>query len=58
MIDRLLYVVPSMTHSPRDVLDLLDNHREVKFVSLVGLDLGGHDTDEKIPVDFFVDNIK
>jgi glutamine synthetase len=25
---------------------------------MVGLDLGGHDTDEKIPVDLFVDNIK
>ena len=58
MVDRLLYVVPSVTHSPRDVLDLLDNHKEVKFVSLVGLDLGGHDTDEKIPVELFVDNIK
>ena len=58
MIDRLLYVVPSMTHSPKDILDLLNNHREVKFVSMVGLDLGGHDTDEKIPVDLFVDNIK
>lgn len=29
----------------------------VKFVSLVGIDIGGHDTDEKIPVKLFIEEI-
>ena len=33
--------------------EILEEHPEVKFVSLVGIDVGGHDTDEKIPVEEF-----
>ncbi|MDR1028157.1 MAG: glutamine synthetase, partial [Clostridiales Family XIII bacterium] len=58
MIDRLLYVIPRDRHAPKDIFDQLNNHPEVKFVSLVGLDIGGHDTDEKIPVERFKSDIK
>ena len=46
----LLYCIPPHQHSPSDLRQLLEQHREVKFVSLMGIDLGGNATDEKIPV--------
>lgn len=54
MIDRMLFNIPSDKHSPKAIEELLKQHREIKFVSLVGLDIGGHDTDEKIPVELFI----
>ncbi|MDR0357832.1 MAG: glutamine synthetase [Clostridiales Family XIII bacterium] len=58
MTDKLLYAIPRDKGSFGDIIDLLDEHPEVKFVSLVGLDIGGHDTDEKIPVGRFKDDIE
>jgi glutamine synthetase len=34
-------------------LQVLDTYPEIKFVSLVGIDLAGNDTDEKIPMRIF-----
>ena len=36
---------------------ILNEHPEVQFVSLVGIDIGGHGTDEKIPVRAFIKDI-
>lgn len=57
MIDKMLFNIPADKHSAKEIGELLNQHKEVKFVSLVGLDIGGHDTDEKIPVDLFVTDI-
>lgn len=54
MIDRMLFQIPADKHTVEEIEELLYQHREVKFVSLVGLDIGGHDTDEKIPVELFI----
>lgn len=54
MIDRMLFNIPAGKHSVEEIEELLKQHKEVKFVSLVGLDIGGHDTDEKIPVELFI----
>ena len=55
-MDELLYVIPA--HTPKDdVLKLVEAHSEIKFVSLVGIDMAGNDTDEKIPVQVFVKDI-
>ena len=54
IIDRMLFNIPADKHSAKEIEELLNQHREVKFVSLVGLDIGGHDTDEKIPVELFI----
>lgn len=54
MIDKMLFNIPADKHSVKEIEELLSQHREVKFVSLVGLDIGGHDTDEKIPVELFI----
>jgi glutamine synthetase len=37
---------------------MIANHPEIKFVSLVGIDLAGNDTDEKIPINLFLKNIE
>ena len=57
-LDKMLYVIPADRHSPEEVSGILKEHPEVKFVSLVGIDIGGHDTDEKIPVEDFLGNIE
>lgn len=55
-MDELLYVIPA--HTPKDdVLKLVEAHSEIKFVSLVGIDMAGNDTDEKIPVQIFLKDI-
>ena len=52
----LLYVIPADSKK-EDVLELLKTHPEIKFVSLVGIDLAGNDTDEKIPMSLFLKDI-
>ncbi len=58
MIDKMLFNIPAEKHTVEQIEDLLKQHKEIKFVSLVGLDIGGHDTDEKIPVELFIKDMK
>ena len=55
-MDNLLYVIPANS-SKEDILSTLKAHPEIKFVSLVGVDLAGNDTDEKIPISIFFKDI-
>ncbi|MBQ9487926.1 MAG: glutamine synthetase, partial [Selenomonadaceae bacterium] len=49
----LLYTIKA--HTPKeDIIRMLREHPEIKFVSLTGIDLAGNDTDEKIPVRIFI----
>ncbi|MDO4745568.1 MAG: glutamine synthetase [Bacillota bacterium] len=57
-LNKMLYTLPADKHSPEDIKKALEEHPEVKFVSLVGIDVGGHDTDEKIPVEEFLKDIE
>lgn len=57
-LDKMLYVIPADRHDPDEVREVLRAHPEVRFVSLVGIDIGGHDTDEKIPVEEFIDDME
>lgn len=52
----LLYVIPANSKK-EDIITTLKQHPEIKFVSLVGIDLAGNDTDEKIPMRVFLDDI-
>lgn len=54
--DELLYVIPAGQYGKEGVLALLEQHPEIKFVSLVGVDLAGNDTDEKIPIEAFFED--
>ena len=49
----LLYMIPAGKYGKEEVLALLQNHPEIQFVSLVGIDLAGNDTDERIPMQLF-----
>ncbi|MBN1891261.1 MAG: glutamine synthetase [Clostridiales bacterium] len=53
----LLYLLPVNTHNTRDLTDILACHPDIRFVSFVGIDLAGNDTDEKIPISNFLDNL-
>jgi glutamine synthetase len=53
MLDDLLYVIPANSKK-EDVKKALEEHPEIKFVSLVGVDMAGNDTDEKIPIRIFL----
>ena len=53
----LLCVIPPEFHKVDDITRILDKHPEIKFVSLVAVDLAGNDTDEKIPIADFHDNL-
>lgn len=50
----MLFTIPADKHEGEDLREILGRHPEIKFVSLVGIDIGGHDTDEKIPVEEFL----
>lgn len=52
----LLYTIKA--NIPKEeIIQQLNEHPEIKFVSLVGIDLAGNDTDEKIPVRLFIKDI-
>ena len=53
----LLYTLPVETHRADELIRILGNHPEIQFVSFVGIDLAGNDTDEKIPISLFLDSI-
>ena len=52
----LLYTIKANTPK-EEIIQQLNEHPEIKFVSLVGIDLAGNDTDEKIPVRLFIKDI-
>lgn len=54
----LLYVIHPEKETPDSLKALLLQHPEVKFVSLVAVDLGNNSTDEKVPVEVFLEDVK
>ena len=57
MINDLIYTIPSNNHNKKDIVDILSENTQIKFVSLVGIDLSGNDTDEKIPTKLFLEDL-
>ena len=56
--DKMLFTIPPDKHDPATLRKLLDEHKEVHFVSFVGIDIAGHDTDEKIPIKLFINDME
>lgn len=54
----LIYYIPPEEHDSETLKAILRGHREIKFVSLMGVDLGGNATDEKIPIKLFLDDVE
>ncbi len=57
-LNDMLFNIPKEMHELSEINRILQEHKEVQFVSLVGIDMGGHDTDEKIPVKVFLDDME
>lgn len=55
--EKLLYLIPPKLRNPKGLEQVLIENPQIKFVSLVGVDLGGNDTDEKIPVSSFLKKV-
>ena len=55
---KMLFKIPADRHGEEEIRKTLLAHPEIKFISLVGIDIGGHDTDEKIPVREFLKDIR
>ena len=49
----MLYVIPANS-TQEEIRKTLGEHPEIKFVSLMGIDMAGNDTDEKIPIELFL----
>ena len=58
MYKDLVYVLPKEGHSEEYLRKCLLEHPEIRFVSLVGVDLSGNSTDERIPVKLFLDDVQ
>ena len=54
----MLYTLTPDEHDPETIRTRLAAHPEVKFVSFTGVDMAGHNTDEKIPVQTFIHDMK
>lgn len=57
MLTDLLYKIPKEKHTKEELCSILRSHTQIKFVSFVGIDLSGNDTDEKIPMNTFLEDI-
>mgnify|MGYP000863227124 FL=1 len=54
MTAQLLYYITPDQCNPETLKKILHQRPEIKFVSMVGVDLGGNDTDAKIPTAVFL----
>ena len=52
----LLYYIKPEQQNERDLHTILAMHPEIQFVSLMGVDFAGNDTDEKIPMKIFLED--
>lgn len=57
-MNELLYFITPDETNPEAIKKLLTKHPEIHFISLLGIDLGGNGTDEKIPIKNFLEDIE
>ena len=57
-LNRMLYTLGRDEHDRESVMNRLTAHPEVKFVSFTGVDMAGHNTDEKIPISVFMEDME
>ncbi|HYF82910.1 MAG TPA: glutamine synthetase [Clostridia bacterium] len=58
MKNDLIYVIDPRDYQKEELVSLLKNHPEIRFVSLAAADLTGNSTDERIPIKVFFDDIE
>ncbi|MBU1244169.1 glutamine synthetase [Myxococcota bacterium] len=58
MMRELVTVVPEQSKRRDELKEFILKHPYLRFVSLVGIDLLGNDTDERIPIEHFLKNLE
>lgn len=53
----MLYVISPDEQNRETLTEILTAHPEIKFVSFMGVDFAGNDTDEKVPISLFLKDI-
>ena len=53
----MLYVISHEEQNRETLTEILTAHPEIKFVSFMGVDFAGNDTDEKVPISLFLKDI-
>ena len=53
----MLYIIKPSQQNKESLLQILSDHKEIRYVSLMGVDLAGNDTDEKIPINIFLHDL-
>lgn len=53
----MLYVIKPEEQNRARLTEILTAHPEIKFVSFMGVDFAGNDTDEKVPISLFLKDI-
>ncbi|MCC5910384.1 MAG: glutamine synthetase [Clostridiaceae bacterium] len=54
----MIHSIPSWAHDKESITKVLETYPNIQFVSVVAVDLGGNDTDEKIPVSLFLEDVE
>ncbi len=54
---KMLYKIKEEKHNEKDLKKIIADYPEIKFVSLMGIDLYGNGTEEKIPIKVFLKNL-
>ena len=57
MLEKMLFTIPKGKHSAAEIRNCLLAHPEIQYVSLMGLDIYGNDTDEKVPIRLLLEDI-
>ncbi|WP_029451588.1 glutamine synthetase [Clostridium algidicarnis] len=57
MKNDLIFLIPETSHNETSLKSIINNHPEIRFISLVGIDLAGNDTDERIPIKAFLNDL-
>ena len=54
----MLYYLTPESYKPEVLKDILEKHPQIKFASLIAVDLGNNHTDERIPIEMMTDDIE
>lgn len=57
-MEGLVFKIPKEGRNVEGLTKLLKKHPEIQFVSYVGFDFGGNGTDERIPIELFLDDME
>jgi len=55
---KMIYTIKAEYHDVESLTKILSQHPEIQFISLMGVDIGGNGTDEKIPVRLFIKDME